>query len=108
MVGQDLPERGGEPRRLVVVALPDVALEDQAGGAGLHGLARLVQHGLVPGALAPGDQQGVRFADLTTASMACWDENLARYGWGTSERFYGRGKFTLTTSAPSSLAVRAA
>jgi hypothetical protein len=46
--------------------------KDQAGGAGLHRLIRLAQHGLLTGPLTAGDQ------------------------------------FTLTTSAPSSLAMRAA
>src|SRR6516165_10660588 len=39
VLGQDVPEPGDEAQRLVMLALPDVAAEDQAGGAGRHRLA---------------------------------------------------------------------
>ena len=57
VLGQDVPEPGDEAQRLVMLALPDVAAEDQAGGAGRHRLARLLEHRLVPGPLSSRDQQ---------------------------------------------------
>src|SRR5690349_21311 len=48
---------GDEAERLLVVALEDVAAEDEAGGTGVHRLARLLQHGFVAGLLAARDQQ---------------------------------------------------
>jgi hypothetical protein len=56
VLGEDLLELGDEPERLIVAALEDVAAEDQAGGAGFHRLAGLLQHGLVAGVLTAGDQ----------------------------------------------------
>ena len=53
---EDRSQRAGEPQRLVVLALPDVAAEDQPGGAGLHRLARLLEHRVVAGLAAAGDQ----------------------------------------------------
>jgi hypothetical protein len=50
----------------------------------------------------------VRFADRTTASTAAWLLNVVWYVAGTASVFSGCGKLTFTTSAPSSLAVRAA
>src|SRR5256885_10872160 len=49
VLGEDLAQRRDEPQGLVVLALPDVAAEDQAGGASLHGLPGLVAHGVVAG-----------------------------------------------------------
>jgi hypothetical protein len=57
MLGEDLLELGDETQRLGMLALPHVAAKDQAGGAGFHGLACLLQHGLIPGALSPRDKQ---------------------------------------------------
>src|SRR5579862_4395297 len=44
VLGQDLPELGDEPERVVVAALEDVPPEDQAGSTGFHRLAGLLQH----------------------------------------------------------------
>ena len=57
ILGQDFLELGDEPERFFTTALEDVAAEDQAGGPGLHRLARLLKHGLVAGMLSAGDQQ---------------------------------------------------
>src|SRR4029078_5425929 len=46
----------GEPERLVVLALPDIASEDETGGTGAHGLLGLGEHGVVAGPAAAGEQ----------------------------------------------------
>ena len=51
VLGQDVLELRDEAQGLAVLALPDVAAEDQAGRTRFHRLPCLVQHGLVPGAL---------------------------------------------------------
>ena len=63
------PSLGDEPQRLVVPALEDVAPEDEARGARLHRLARLVEHGLVAGLLAAGDQQQRPVGDAVEAAF---------------------------------------
>src|SRR5574341_1193822 len=56
VLAQQLPQPRDEPERLVVLALPDVAAEDDAERPGLHGLAGLLEDALVAGLLAAGEQ----------------------------------------------------
>src|SRR6266542_2922057 len=47
VLGENLAQPLHEPQRGIALALPHVASEDQARGAGLHRLARLVEHRLL-------------------------------------------------------------
>ena len=61
-----------------------------------------------PALVLPVMSTSVRLADRMTASTACWVDNCPSQGCLTAVVFSGCVKFTLTMSAPSSLAVRAA
>src|SRR5262245_7860425 len=56
ILAQQLPQPRNEAERLGMLALPDVAAEDDAERAGLHGLAGLFEDALVAGLLAAGEQ----------------------------------------------------
>jgi hypothetical protein len=57
VLGENFPQLSDKPERVVMTALENVAPEDQAGGAGFHRLACLLQHGLVTRLLAARDQE---------------------------------------------------
>ena len=61
-----------------------------------------------PALLPPDTSTRVRLAERTTASMASCEVKFRSYSVRTPSRLSGFGKLTLTMSAPSSLAVRAA
>ena len=53
---ENLAQGFDQAQRLIVVALPNVAPEDEACGASVHRLTRLVQHRFVTGPCSTGDE----------------------------------------------------